>query len=171
MIDPTAAADGVTGLFPNGAEPEIGRLAAAGSAAGRRCGRTFAGLADAALRVGAVLPGPPDRVPDPRTEAFVDTPEGLASPEREPADPVVSAKAIGIAATAEPTPRATANAPTRPTYRVTPAFGGSVDITARRTYSMARTRPRASRRWRPAGAVRPSPKSAESVPADNMPSP
>ena len=33
----------------------------------------------------------------------------------EPAEPVVSAKAIGIAATAEPTPRAMASAPTRPT--------------------------------------------------------
>ena len=32
----------------------------------------------------------------------------------EPADPVVSAKAIGIDATAAPTPRATAKAPTRP---------------------------------------------------------
>jgi len=33
----------------------------------------------------------------------------------EPADPVVSAKAIGIAANADPTPRASARAPTRPT--------------------------------------------------------
>jgi len=32
----------------------------------------------------------------------------------EPADPAVSAKAIGIDATAAPTPRATAKAPTRP---------------------------------------------------------
>ena len=35
----------------------------------------------------------------------------------EPAEPVVSAKAIGIDPIAEPTPRATANAPIRPTYR------------------------------------------------------
>jgi hypothetical protein len=34
----------------------------------------------------------------------------------EPADPVVSANATGTDATAEPTPNATANAPTRPTY-------------------------------------------------------
>ena len=33
----------------------------------------------------------------------------------EPAEPVVSAKAIGIDATADPTPRAIASAPTRPT--------------------------------------------------------
>jgi hypothetical protein len=35
--------------------------------------------------------------------------------ELDPAEPVVSANAIGIDATAEPTPNATANAPTRPT--------------------------------------------------------
>ena len=33
----------------------------------------------------------------------------------EPSDPVMSADATGIDATAQPTPRATANAPTRPT--------------------------------------------------------
>jgi hypothetical protein len=35
----------------------------------------------------------------------------------ESAEPVVSANANGIATTAEPTPNATANKPTRPTYR------------------------------------------------------
>lgn len=35
----------------------------------------------------------------------------------EPAAPVVSADATGIDATAQPTPKATASAPTRPTYR------------------------------------------------------
>ena len=35
--------------------------------------------------------------------------------ELEPGEPVVSAAAIGIDATAAPTPRATASAPTRPT--------------------------------------------------------
>ena len=34
----------------------------------------------------------------------------------DPAEPVVSANANGIAASPDPTPRATANAPTRPTY-------------------------------------------------------
>ncbi|MGB6888663.1 MAG: hypothetical protein WBD88_10875, partial [Mycobacterium sp.] len=33
----------------------------------------------------------------------------------EPAEPLLSANAIGIDASAEPTPRAIANAPTRPT--------------------------------------------------------
>jgi hypothetical protein len=42
--------------------------------------------------------------------------EALAPAEPdEPAEPVVSANASGIATTAEPTPNATANAPTRPT--------------------------------------------------------
>ena len=35
----------------------------------------------------------------------------------EPAEPAVSATATGTDASAEPTPNATANAPTRPTYR------------------------------------------------------
>ena len=35
----------------------------------------------------------------------------------EPPEPVVSATATGTDAIAEPTPNATANAPTRPTYR------------------------------------------------------
>ena len=35
----------------------------------------------------------------------------------EPSDPVMSADATGIDATAQPTPKATARAPTRPTYR------------------------------------------------------
>ena len=53
--------------------------------------------------------------------AFVDAdadPDESAAPEpADPADPVVSANATGTAATAAPTPKATANAPTRPTYR------------------------------------------------------
>ena len=72
---------------------------------------------------------PPDGAPrparaGPRDGALVDSdaadPEPAASVEldpAEPADPVVSANATGTDATAEPTPNATANAPTRPTYR------------------------------------------------------
>lgn len=45
----------------------------------------------------------------------VDDDESEAPEPEEPAEPVVSAKATGAAATAEPTPRATASAPTRPT--------------------------------------------------------
>jgi len=58
---------------------------------------------------------------DPRFGALVDLgpadEESEAFASVEPADPVVSAKAIGIDPIAEPTPNATANAPTRPTYR------------------------------------------------------
>ena len=70
---------------------------------------------------------PPDECepePEPRpdrrdgTLAFVDPAEDNPSPEPEPVDPaepVVSANAIGTEAIAEPIPNATANAPTRPT--------------------------------------------------------
>ena len=58
---------------------------------------------------------------DPRFGALVDSApadeESEAFAPVEPAEPVVSAKAIGIDPIAEPTPNATANAPTRPTYR------------------------------------------------------
>jgi len=54
-----------------------------------------------------------------RDDADADAVDGeveVVEPEPlEPADPVVSAKAMGIDATAAPTPRATAKAPTRPT--------------------------------------------------------
>jgi hypothetical protein len=82
------------------------------------------------------------------TLAFVDVDaRASAVPDPvDPADPVVSANAIGIAATAEPIPRAAANAPTRPTYRENPLSVDSTAVGARRPYSMARTRPRAERR-------------------------
>jgi hypothetical protein len=50
-------------------------------------------------------------------EADPDAAESAELDPVEPAEPVVSAKATGTDATAEPTPNATANAPTRPTYR------------------------------------------------------
>lgn len=74
--------------------------------------------------------------------ALVDEPAGADVDESEepepaePAEPVVSANASGIAARPEPTPRATANAPTRPTYF---AKRGAVTDSTRRPYSMART--------------------------------
>jgi hypothetical protein len=68
----------------------------------------------------------------------------------EPAEPVVSANATGIAATAEPTPSATASAPTRPTYDAVPPADSPVR-TARRRYSIACTRPFEERRLRPVG--------------------
>jgi hypothetical protein len=55
-------------------------------------------------RVGAVFADSDDDAP-------------FEASEVDPADPVVSANAFGSAATPEPTPNATANAPTRPTNR------------------------------------------------------
>ena len=52
----------------------------------------------------------------PRTDTLVDDPaEADDSEPTDPAEPVVSANATGTAAIAEPTPNATASAPTRPT--------------------------------------------------------
>jgi hypothetical protein len=62
------------------------------------------------------LPRPDRRAGAP---ALVDDPAVAVDDDSEPvdpADPVVSANATGIAAIPDPTPRATANAPTRPTY-------------------------------------------------------
>jgi len=50
----------------------------------------------------------------PRADTVVEAESDALEPD-EPAEPVVSASAIGIAAVAQPTPNATANAPTRPT--------------------------------------------------------
>ena len=66
----------------------------------------------------------------------------------EPAEPVVSANATGIAATADQTPNATASAPTRPTYDAVPV-ADSLACTARRRYSIACTRLLDERRWLP----------------------
>lgn len=84
------------------------------------------------------------------TLGFVDTLEAAPSDAPDPADPpdpVVSANATGTADTAEPIPNATAKAPTRPTYRENPTCATDCDApTARRPYSIARTRPRIERR-------------------------
>jgi hypothetical protein len=64
----------------------------------------------------APIPRPDRRAGAP---ALVDDPAVAVDDESEPidpADPVVSANATGIAAIPDPTPRASANAPTRPTY-------------------------------------------------------
>jgi hypothetical protein len=49
-----------------------------------------------------------------RADTLVESASDALEPD-EPAEPVVSATAIGIAAVAQPIPNATANAPTRPT--------------------------------------------------------
>lgn len=65
----------------------------------------------------APLPGPSR--PERRDGALVEDPgdrEASVEPDPvDPADPVVSANATGIDPTTEPTPKATARAPTRPT--------------------------------------------------------
>jgi hypothetical protein len=80
-----------------------------------------------------------------------DAPESAELDPDDPPDPVVSANATGTDATAEPTPNATANAPTRPTNGAKLDDPTSVAVTARRPYSIARTRPPETRRWRPVG--------------------
>ena len=55
--------------------------------------------------------------PDPDDVVDVESDDAAESEDPvEPPDPVVSANATGTATTAEPTPNATANAPTRPTW-------------------------------------------------------
>lgn len=77
---------------------------------------------------------PRDAWVDPDPDDLVDAePDDLTASD----DPVVSAKATGTAATAEPTPNATANAPTRPTYAAKPRAAGPV--TPRTPYSIDRT--------------------------------
>jgi len=59
----------------------------------------------------------------------------------EPPEPVRSAKASGIATAAEPTPRATANAPTRPTNRAEDHIPGSGTVVRRHSIPRRCRRP------------------------------
>ena len=68
-----------------------------------------------------VRAAPRDGFVDPDPDDVVDAESDDAAESEdpvEPPDPVVSANATGTATTADPTPNATANAPTRPTCRV-----------------------------------------------------
>ena len=102
-------------------------------------------LTDAATTRDRAATAPPPRATpgacatrtDGRTGAFTADSEELA-----PADPVVSANATGIDAIAEPTPNATANAPTRPTYR---AYPGDIRSPEPRPNPIDRTRSREKR--------------------------
>ena len=69
----------------------------------------------------------------------------------DPGEPLGSANAIGIATTAEPTPNATASAPTRPTYRAGSLCG--IGVNPGRRTSMGCTAVTA-RRWRPPAVER-----------------
>lgn len=62
-------------------------------------------------------PRAPTREPRTGADLPADVDESAALDPVEPAEPVVSAKAIGNAATPEPMPNATARTPTRPTNR------------------------------------------------------
>lgn len=92
-------------------------------------GASFTGTSAGASTAGASSAGgltgaprcPPLTVGD---DEDVDDDESVPDPV-EPPDPVRSANANGIATTAEPTPRATANAPTRPTNRAGDTTPGS----------------------------------------------
>jgi hypothetical protein len=68
----------------------------------------------------------------------------------DPPEPVRSAKATGIAPTADPTPSAIAKAPTRPTYRAHVCEPGSGFGTPGNRYSIRRTRRPAERSGPPA---------------------
>ena len=85
-------------------------LTPAGSTTSGRAPRLFARAAPAP-RTGEE----PDAAPRaPRGPALAGAEESEAAAPAAPADPVVSADATGIDAITEPTPKATANAPTRP---------------------------------------------------------
>lgn len=74
-------------------------------------GRSFA-------EFGAVeSPRPGRGAPRPDAADGADDEVSVSEPV-DPPEPVVSAKAIGIDTAADPMPKAIANAPTRPTYRV-----------------------------------------------------
>ena len=107
---------GVSGsLTAAGSELSTPETGPAGTRAGRR--REFLTAEAGALRT--ALPFRDGDVPRLRDDAdadeFDDEVEVVDPEPLEPAEPVVSAKANGIDATAAPTPRATAKAPTRPT--------------------------------------------------------
>jgi hypothetical protein len=164
---PTTASEGaVTGV----ASTRVPRCTPAGTdTAEPGCGRGPFAIRDSAVSdppspcEPAGLPGPgpvtvepPRDRAAPREGALVDAGDEPARESAvfepvEPAEPVVSANATGIATTAEPTPNATANAPTRPTYRAQLVFTEPKSATGvdGRPDSMVRTHALAERRMRP----------------------
>ena len=114
----STAREGVVSVVVVTSLPTVGTGTFTGASLLRR-GAVAAG-AEAPLRgdvellesafAGAGAPRPERRDGDVDFEASADEAFAL-----EPEDPVVSANATGIAATADPTPKAMASAPTRPT--------------------------------------------------------
>jgi len=104
-------------------------------------------------------PAPPPRTPA-RLRALLseraEEPESRDADEPEPVEPpepVVSAKATGMAAAADPTPRAIASAPTRPMERAYTEVADADSVAAEddRPHSIARTRAGAEVRGQSAG--------------------
>lgn len=117
-------------LSPTGAEgvESVSRRGVASTAAGELSARTTGvgslpeasepeapPAPDAILSTWALRPGRRAALPV-VADGPVEVEESDELEADEPDDPVRSANAIGIAATAEPTPSATASAPMRPTY-------------------------------------------------------
>lgn len=102
------ATDGTTTVGADGEVSEL-RRTGAGTPAAAEPLRRVDGAAESSEDLAAGL----DRREG--TAGLVDVEESADPEPTEPAEPVVSANAIGIAARAEPTPKATASAPTRPT--------------------------------------------------------
>lgn len=110
--------------------------------------------APATLGAGRVEPLPAERVPGCRAgpaDSVAERPrrgaedvvelllgEDESADPDDPADPVESAKATGNAPAIDPTPKATARAPTRPTCQTLPP-GAPDPVAARRATSIART--------------------------------
>ena len=113
---PRASESAPAAGISSGAELSEAKLASeAGSEAGESEESSSESAADPprAPRAPRAVPRVGDEVDAPA----VDEDEASDVPDPvDPEDPLVSAKAIGIAEMPEPTPRATANTPTRPTY-------------------------------------------------------
>ena len=115
---PLPAANHVAKPPPTASDPpEAAARAAAAEAAGaedsaapERAGLVAAEEAEELSALSAAA-----RLPPRRAGAFVEVFESDALTPVEPAEPVSSANATGIAAIAEPIPSANASAPTRPT--------------------------------------------------------
>ena len=115
----------------------------------RRCVPTLTAPESSAAVARPNWPPRRDRGPAVGLADGTDDEGGCGDPDA-PAEPVLSANAIGMATAADPIPNAAANRPTRPTYWAYPEAARSVDVTVRCLYSIDRTRPLEIRRCRAA---------------------
>lgn len=94
-----------------------GVLGEVAAPADRRCDGALEPASVAGVGAGSLLPARGPRPPRPDLVDGVEgSPEDTAGPPEEPSDPDVSAKATGREDRPDPMPKATARAPTRPTY-------------------------------------------------------